>query len=94
MPVAWPKMKTGTSIKVMFHESGKKGPFKPNWADSSPEVPETALAGGQSGQGGEDLLQDELPVLLVAIEHLCGAARVKNVSQEAASFTDRKYLLN
>lgn len=36
----------------------------------SPEVPEAAFAGGQSGQRGEDLLQDELPVLLIAGEHL------------------------
>lgn len=38
--------------------------------ERSPEVPQVPFAGGQSGQGGEDLLQDELPVLLVAGKHL------------------------
>lgn len=36
----------------------------------SPEVPQVPFAGGQFGQGGEDLFQDELPVLLVAGKHL------------------------
>jgi len=33
-------------------------------------VPEAAFARGQSGQGGEHLFQDQLPVLLIASEHL------------------------
>lgn len=37
-----------------------------------PEVPQVAFSGGQSCQGVEDLLQNELPVLLVAREHLKG----------------------
>lgn len=36
----------------------------------SPEVPQVPFAGGQLGQGGEDLFQDELAVLLVAGKHL------------------------
>lgn len=35
-----------------------------------PEVPQVAFTGGQSCQGVEDLFQDELPVLLIAREHL------------------------
>lgn len=33
-------------------------------------MPEAAFARGQSGQGGEHLFQDQLPVLLIASEHL------------------------
>lgn len=36
----------------------------------SPKVPQAAFTRGQSCQGGEDLFKNELPVLLVAIEHL------------------------
>ena len=35
-----------------------------------PEIPEGAFAGGQSGQRCKDLLQDQLPMLLIAWEHL------------------------
>lgn len=35
-----------------------------------PKVPEAAFASRQSSQGGEDLLENELPVLLVTREHL------------------------
>lgn len=37
---------------------------------SSPEVPQAAFARGQLCQGRENLLENELPVLLVPIEHL------------------------
>lgn len=36
----------------------------------SPKVSEAAFTGRQSCQGGEDLFEDELPVLLVTREHL------------------------
>ncbi len=35
-----------------------------------PEIPEGAFAGGQSGQRRKDLLQDQLPMLLITWEHL------------------------
>ena len=35
-----------------------------------PKLPEAALAGGQFGQGGEHLLQNQLPVLLIPGKHL------------------------
>lgn len=35
-----------------------------------PEIPEGAFAGGQSGQRRKNLLQDQLPMLLITWEHL------------------------